>query len=96
MTGSRVVIVNGTEEDAVCKVSGGGAPGMTKDMMLRVPRRKTRKPLIPTPCILHFSVEVGDEEVTSAVKSLKLTKDGQGYRIEVTNGNGRKPKPGKS
>jgi hypothetical protein len=95
MTGSRVVIVNGTDDDAVCKVSGGGGvPSRTpaKAKMWKLPRKRTSRPMIPTPCTLHFSIEIGDEEVTPAVRSLKLVKDSQGYRIEVTNGNGSKPK----
>ena len=81
MAGSQVMIVNGTDDDAVCRVSGGsGTPGgAVTDMKWRLPKKQT----------FAFSIEIGDKAT-----GLKLTKNSRGYKLEVVgNGNGRKPKP---
>jgi hypothetical protein len=82
-------VENGTDDDAVCKVTPGS--GISKAQQWRVPKKKKKKlPPLTMPCTLHFSIEIGDQEVTSAVKGLRLFRGANGIQIEVVK-NGAKP-----
>lgn len=78
-------VVNSTDDDAKLKVLGGPSGTGKKDMEWDLPRGHTLTIPSPTsPCVIHFSIEAGEQTVTPAVKSLKLTRGENGYVIQVT------------
>ncbi|HEV8577747.1 MAG TPA: hypothetical protein VGX68_01595 [Thermoanaerobaculia bacterium] len=83
-------VENSTDDDAVCKVSGGTG-GIGKGQQWKLPKKKIKKlPPLTIPCTLHFSIEIGDQEVTSAMKGLRLLRGANGLQVEVVK-NGAKP-----
>jgi hypothetical protein len=98
-------VENCTSDDAIVKVTGGPGTGTPSKSALAQESWQKDWPLpskqklslssLPDNCVIHFYVEVGSKVVGSdagAAKDLKLTRNGNGYKVQAV-GNGRRGKP---